>query len=56
MSAKYSDDYLEGLAVRGFQAAKDINGQFKDTHPGGTLEAETIREMAAVIVSMKENN
>lgn len=45
----FSENYIEGLIKRGEHAAEEIDEVFKSTHPGGTIEAETIRELVMVI-------
>lgn len=46
-----TDDYISDLVKRGLEAAETIDNEFKTSHPFGTVEANTVRELARVLES-----
>ena len=44
--------YYEDLIRRGTEAADALDEKFKVTHPFGTAEAETIRDLVHVVRSL----
>lgn len=44
-----TEEYISNLIKRGLEAADSIDAEFKSTHPFGTTEADTMRELARVL-------